>query len=164
MRTVSTSTTRMPRLPGQRRRRGTARLRRGAIISHSAMAEKTRAKADRRIQSSTVIGTELEHVRYRWYRDMRGKRIGWTPATAHRHRPKPAKITHSAAGRRRCRSSVPLIEVQWLPDHWGRLRERRFGVFTWAWKCLGMEVFVQQLINGITLGSIYGLIAIGYTM
>jgi branched-chain amino acid transport system permease protein len=29
---------------------------------------------------------------------------------------------------------------------------------------LSMEVFVQQLINGITLGSIYGLIAIGYTM
>src|SRR4029079_19264819 len=28
----------------------------------------------------------------------------------------------------------------------------------------GMEVFLQQLINGITLGSIYGLIAIGYTM
>jgi len=27
-----------------------------------------------------------------------------------------------------------------------------------------MEEFVQQLINGITLGSIYGLIAIGYTM
>jgi branched-chain amino acid transport system permease protein len=27
-----------------------------------------------------------------------------------------------------------------------------------------MELFVQQLINGITLGSIYGLIAIGYTM
>src|SRR3954463_4160906 len=27
-----------------------------------------------------------------------------------------------------------------------------------------MEVFVQQLINGITLGSIYGLIAIGYPM
>src|SRR5436853_6679426 len=27
-----------------------------------------------------------------------------------------------------------------------------------------MEVFVQQRINGITLGSIYGLIAIGYTM
>ena len=32
-------------------------------------------------------------------------------------------------------------------------------------KCVGrMEYFVQQLINGITLGSIYGLIAIGYTM
>jgi branched-chain amino acid transport system permease protein len=28
----------------------------------------------------------------------------------------------------------------------------------------GMDVFLQQLINGITLGSIYGLIAIGYTM
>ncbi len=27
-----------------------------------------------------------------------------------------------------------------------------------------MDVFLQQLINGITLGSIYGLIAIGYTM
>jgi len=27
-----------------------------------------------------------------------------------------------------------------------------------------MEVFLQQLINGITLGSIYGLIALGYTM
>ncbi len=27
-----------------------------------------------------------------------------------------------------------------------------------------MEVFVQQLINGITIGSLYGLIAIGYTM
>ena len=27
-----------------------------------------------------------------------------------------------------------------------------------------MEYFSQQLINGLTLGSIYGLIAIGYTM
>ena len=27
-----------------------------------------------------------------------------------------------------------------------------------------MEYFVQQVINGFTLGSIYGLIAIGYTM
>src|SRR5215211_169313 len=27
-----------------------------------------------------------------------------------------------------------------------------------------MEAFVQQFINGITLGAIYGLIAIGYTM
>src|SRR4051812_4661281 len=26
------------------------------------------------------------------------------------------------------------------------------------------EYFLQQLINGVTLGSIYGLIAIGYTM
>ena len=27
-----------------------------------------------------------------------------------------------------------------------------------------MEYFLQQVINGVTLGSIYGLIAIGYTM
>ena len=27
-----------------------------------------------------------------------------------------------------------------------------------------MDYFLQQLINGITLGAIYGLIAIGYTM
>ncbi|HUN11084.1 MAG TPA: branched-chain amino acid ABC transporter permease LivH [Rhabdaerophilum sp.] len=27
-----------------------------------------------------------------------------------------------------------------------------------------MEVFTQQLINGVTLGAVYGLIAIGYTM
>src|SRR5579864_3356299 len=27
-----------------------------------------------------------------------------------------------------------------------------------------MHYFLQQLINGVTLGSIYGLIAIGYTM
>ena len=29
----------------------------------------------------------------------------------------------------------------------------------WAW-----AIFLQQLINGLTLGSIYGLIALGYTM
>ena len=34
----------------------------------------------------------------------------------------------------------------------------------WLRRADGMEYFVQQLINGITLGSIYGLIAIGYTM
>src|SRR5262249_37521502 len=27
-----------------------------------------------------------------------------------------------------------------------------------------MGIFIQQLINGVTLGSIYGLIAIGYTL
>ena len=27
-----------------------------------------------------------------------------------------------------------------------------------------MDYFLQQLINGVTLGAIYGLIAIGYTM
>ena len=35
------------------------------------------------------------------------------------------------------------------------------------WKELSMEVWhqvLQQLINGISLGSIYALIALGYTM
>jgi branched-chain amino acid transport system permease protein len=27
-----------------------------------------------------------------------------------------------------------------------------------------VEYFTQQLINGLTLGAIYGMIAIGYTM
>ena len=27
-----------------------------------------------------------------------------------------------------------------------------------------MEYFAQQLINGLTLGAVYGIIAIGYTM
>ena len=27
-----------------------------------------------------------------------------------------------------------------------------------------MEFFIQQLINGITLGAVYALIALGYTM
>src|SRR6202012_375354 len=40
------------------------------------------------------------------------------------------------------------------PDFWPWFREAADG----------MEYFVQQLINGLTLGSIYGLIAIGYTM
>jgi len=32
------------------------------------------------------------------------------------------------------------------------------------WELGRVEYFLQQLINGVTLGSIYGLIAIGYTM
>ena len=43
----------------------------------------------------------------------------------------------------------------------------RFPVKAWPAIAKGvgrMEYFIQQLINGITLGSIYGLIAIGYTM
>src|SRR5215468_2791286 len=34
----------------------------------------------------------------------------------------------------------------------------------WTGRHGRMEYFLQQLINGVTLGSIYGLIAIGYTM
>src|SRR2546430_1212153 len=55
-------------------------------------------------------------------------------------------------GCRRCWSCGPLVELHACRNVGGRLRRA------------GMEVFTQQLINGITLGSIYGLIAIGYTM
>ncbi|MDE2354180.1 MAG: branched-chain amino acid ABC transporter permease, partial [Betaproteobacteria bacterium] len=27
-----------------------------------------------------------------------------------------------------------------------------------------MDIFLQQLVNGLTLGSIYALVALGYTM
>jgi len=45
-------------------------------------------------------------------------------------------------------------------------RQRAIVALTWLPRdsALGMEYFLQQLINGLTLGSIYGLIAIGYTM
>jgi branched-chain amino acid transport system permease protein len=43
-------------------------------------------------------------------------------------------------------------------------RRRALPVCGGADKRFRMEIFVQQLINGITLGAIYGLIAIGYTM
>lgn len=29
---------------------------------------------------------------------------------------------------------------------------------------MSVETFIQQLINGLTLGSVYALIALGYTM
>jgi branched-chain amino acid transport system permease protein len=44
-------------------------------------------------------------------------------------------------------------------DGSGRVRKGRL-----AGRIGRMEYFIQQLINGLTLGSIYGLIAIGYTM
>src|SRR5262245_13242246 len=66
----------------------------------------------------------------------------------------PLPTGTSPARRRRCWAFRPLIRLHWLPDREGRLEG----------EARGMEVFIQQLINGITLGSIYGLIAIGYTM
>src|SRR5258708_25826063 len=42
--------------------------------------------------------------------------------------------------------------------HRKRLRSQRQGI------AKEMAYFTQQLINAITLGAIYGLIAIGYTM
>lgn len=47
------------------------------------------------------------------------------------------------------------------------MRRRHAGDKNGSWfegSAFSMEVFLQQLINGLTLGSIYGLIAIGYTM
>src|SRR3981189_2428878 len=44
---------------------------------------------------------------------------------------------------------------------------RRVGMKSFSLRAANggrMEVFVQQLINGVTLGSIYGLLALGYTM
>src|SRR6476661_3706361 len=44
------------------------------------------------------------------------------------------------------------------------LRRRRELICAWRRRHRFMENFLQQLINGVTLGAIYGLIAIGYTM
>src|SRR5579885_923728 len=53
-------------------------------------------------------------------------------------------------GRRDVAGPAKAFKIAWAAP------QRAFGD--------AMEVFLQQLINGITLGSIYGLIAIGYTM
>src|SRR5262249_37811143 len=46
----------------------------------------------------------------------------------------------------------------------GRVRMEQPSDRGFRARMIGMEYFLQQLINGLTLGSIYGLIAIGYTM
>src|SRR5579872_2693008 len=43
-------------------------------------------------------------------------------------------------------------------------RERVFAGLLSGGRSRGLAYALQQLINGITLGMIYGLIAIGYTM
>src|SRR5262249_57024595 len=58
-----------------------------------------------------------------------------------------------------CPTAPPLP----LCKHLGRDSAREPGRGG-SWGGQGMEIFIQQLINGITLGSIYGLIALGYTM
>src|SRR5437868_4508120 len=65
--------------------------------------------------------------------------------------PHPRVRAHARKDRH-CRYSAALIQLPFLPRSRPRQGDR------------AMEVFVQQVINGITLGSIYGLIAIGYTM
>src|ERR1043166_2283563 len=70
-------------------------------------------------------------------------------------RPAFMRVSLSTPAACRCRSGDVLIQVHSRGRTRGR-PVRRGGQ--------GMEIFLQQLINGITLGSIYGLIAIGYTM
>ena len=56
-----------------------------------------------------------------------------------------------------CRTGFPLLENQTTRPAAGgsrRVTNQRQR----------MDYFAQQLINGLVLGSIYGLIAIGYTM
>ncbi len=53
--------------------------------------------------------------------------------------------------------------MPWGLDGEPQTRGKR-AIEQWLRRADDMEYFVQQLINGITLGSIYGLIAIGYTM
>src|SRR6185369_4564863 len=55
---------------------------------------------------------------------------------------------------------LPLAFCPVKPSAWGLLVVRRMT----SGNGDGMEYFLQQLINGLTLGAIYGLIAIGYTM
>src|SRR6185312_4435591 len=55
---------------------------------------------------------------------------------------------------------LPLAFCPVKPSAWGLLVVGRMT----SGNGDGMEYFLQQLINGVTLGSIYGLIAIGYTM
>src|ERR1700736_471764 len=64
------------------------------------------------------------------------------------------------AGRRLCGSTARSACDRWIVLHTferspGEAGQRHMS---------GMAYFLQQLINGLTLGSIYGLIAIGYTM
>src|SRR5262249_24387541 len=69
------------------------------------------------------------------------------------------------APRSRCRCAGPLLRLaprmhDLTQPQAGNAGGSRVGEL----RRHSMDIFVQQLINGITLGSIYGLIAIGYTM
>jgi branched-chain amino acid transport system permease protein len=79
------------------------------------------------------------------------------PIQRRRHAPQAGQKNHRF-GVAHCRATAPLLSTKQAAGwKWGgpQARPRGFG---------RMEYFVQQLINGVTLGSIYGLIAIGYTM
>ena len=44
------------------------------------------------------------------------------------------------------------------------LRPGRNAHYFQAYSAAPMDIFIQQLINGVTLGSVYALVALGYTM
>src|SRR5262249_29298495 len=83
---------------------------------------------------------------------MHTRNLGSRPSRSHPGAPLPTG--HALAGLPPLLVVRPPGRASRLPDRGGRLSTRRAG----------MAVFVQQLINGLTLGAIYGLIAIGYTM
>src|SRR6187401_2402268 len=90
--------------------------------------------------------------------------IGFLDVPAHTARLRRCRCGKIVA--RRCRSQLPLLRLDDRPSFEGMTAWSGAGITRGAPQGAGrrMEVFVQQLINGITLGSIYGLIAIGYTM
>src|SRR5690242_17636652 len=135
-RTATASTTNMPRFAGQRFTRPTVQGRRGAKSSHAVMRANTPAKAARRIVSS--LQTTMRNRSLRW------QIIAETPAGASPSLPVISAPVKTARG----------VDLE---SRGGRCRRGKGAAQR-------MDIFVQQLINGITLGSIYGLIAIGYTM
>src|SRR3546814_2863173 len=44
------------------------------------------------------------------------------------------------------------------------LARRGFFLYAHLAGSASMDIFIQQLINGLTLGSVYALVALGYTM
>ena len=93
-------------------------------------------------------------------RKRRGNRSRWFARAPSGGSVRPPRCTC-----RRCRSQTAPDKLDDRPSFEGSGRPAGAGITRGArgqadaWKS-----FVQQLINGITLGSIYGLIAIGYTM
>src|SRR4051812_25277111 len=142
-RTKSASNTRTPRLLGQRPARPIDNARRGLRISHSASARKIPRAAPPRMKSSLFASIAVKIAM-------------------------PPRQTISCDRRppRRCWRAGSCLESGTRPPHRQPMRGSAPGQRGEPRKRPGgrMEVFVQQLINGITLGSIYGLIAIGYTM
>src|SRR5499427_6580142 len=103
-------------------------------------------------QAAIARGNVPFHLRAVIGPTMHARNLGSRPSRSHPGAPLPTG--QALAGLPPLLVVRPPGRASRLPDRGGRLSTRRAG----------MEVFTQQLINGITLGSIYGLIAIGYTM